>query len=189
MLIGNRFINLSSFFLSFSFSSLNSDFFVVLFKGSEIFSGFGELSFLHTLTDVPVDEGSLGVHQVELVVKSGEHLGNGGGVADHAAGSHDLGEVTSGDDGGGLIVDSDLEASGAPINELDGSLGLDGGDGSVDVLGDDITSVHHGASHVLSVSGVALGHHVGRFEAAVGDLSNRELFVVGLLGGDDGRVG
>lgn len=169
---GNRWYYLSSFFFSFSFSSLNADFFVVLLEGSQIFSGLRELSFFHTLTDVPVDEGSLGVHQVELVVKSGEHFSDGSGVADHAASSHDLGEVTSGDDGGGLIVDSDLEASGAPVDELNGSLGLDGGNGSIDVLGDDVSSVHHGASHVFSVSGIALGHHVGGLEAAVGDFSD-----------------
>jgi hypothetical protein len=136
-----------------------------------------------------VHEGALGVHEIELVVESGEHLSDGGGVADHAAGSHDLGEVTSGHDGGGLVVDADLEASGAPVDELDGPLGLDGGDGSVDVLGDDITSVHHRAGHVLAVARVALGHHVGGLEAAVGDLSDGELLVIGLFGGDDGGVG
>jgi hypothetical protein len=30
----------STFFFSFTFSGFNSDFFVVLFKGSKIFSGF-----------------------------------------------------------------------------------------------------------------------------------------------------
>jgi len=119
-----------------------------------------------------VDEGSLGVHQVELVVESGEDFSDGGGVGDHAAGSHDFGEVTSGDDCGRLIVDSDLEASGAPVDELDGPLGLDGGNGGIDVLGDDVTSVHHRAGHVFAVPGVALGHHVGGLEAAVGDFSD-----------------
>ncbi len=181
--------NLSAFFLSLSLGSLDSDFLVVLFKGGEIFSGFGELSFLHTFSDVPVDEGSLGVHEIEFMVESAEDLSNGGGVADHAASSHDFSEISSGDDCGGLIVDSDFESGGAPVNELNGSLGLDGGNGGIDVFGDDISSVHHGAGHVLSVSGVALGHHVGGLEAAVGDLSDWELFVVGLFSGDDGWVG
>jgi len=97
-----------------------------------------------------VDEGSLGVHEIELVVKSGPCLGDGGGVGQHADGTLDLGEVTSGDDGWWLVVDTDLEASWAPVDELDGSLGLDGGDGGVDVLGDDVTSVEHAASHVLA---------------------------------------
>ena len=135
-----------------------------------------------------MDEGSLGVHKIELVIDSGEDLSNSGAVGDHAHGSHDLGEVTTGDDGGGLVVDTALEAGGAPVDELDGSLGLDGGNGGVDVLGDDITSVHEAASHVLSVAGVALGHHGGGLEGGVGDLSNGELLVVGLLSGDDGGI-
>jgi len=135
-----------------------------------------------------MDEGSLGVHKIELVVESGEDLSDGGRVGDHAHGSHNLGEITTGDDGGGLVVDTDLESGGAPIDELDGSLGLDGGDGGVDVLGDDVSSVHHGTGHVLSVSGVTLGHHVGGLEGGVGDLGHGELLVVGLLSGDDGGV-
>jgi len=119
-----------------------------------------------------VDESSLGIHQVELVVKSAEDFSNGSGVGDHAASSHDFSEVTSWDDCGRLIVDSDLESSWAPVDELNGSLGLDGGNGSIDILGDDVSSVHHGAGHVFSVSWVALGHHVGWLEAAVGDFSN-----------------
>jgi len=55
---------------------------------------------------------------------------------------------------------------------LNGSLGLDGGNGGIDILGDDITSVEHGAGHIFSVSGVAFGHHVSRLEGGVGDFSN-----------------
>jgi len=135
-----------------------------------------------------VDKGSLGIHKIEFVVKSGEDFSDGGGVGDHTDGSHDLGEVTSGDNGGGLIVDSDLESGGAPVDELNGSLGLDGGDRSVDVFGDDISSIEHGASHVFSVSGVTFGHHGGGFEGRVGDFSNGELFVIGFLGRDDGGI-
>lgn len=135
-----------------------------------------------------MDEGSLGVHKIELMVKSGEDFGNGGGVGDHANGSHDLGEVTTWDNGWWLVVDSALESSWAPVDELDGSLGLDGGDGGVDILGDDISSVHEAASHVFSVSWVTLNHHRGRLEDGVGDFSNGELFVVGFLSGDDWGV-
>lgn len=58
-----------------------------------------------------------------------------------------------------LVVDTALETSGAPVDELDGALGLNGGDGSINVLGDDVTAVHEAARHVLAVAGVALGHH------------------------------
>jgi hypothetical protein len=40
-----------------------------------------------------------------------------------------------------LVADAELEARGAPVDELDGALGLDGGDGGVDVLGDDVCAV------------------------------------------------
>merc|ERR1719203_338829 len=146
------------------------------------------LTLVHTLTDIPVDEGTFGVHEIEFVIKTSPGLSNGSGVAQHAHGTLHLGQVTSGNNSGWLVVDANLETSWAPVNELDGPLGLDGGNGGVDVLGDNITSVQHAAGHVLAVTGIALDHLVGRLEASVGDLSNGQLLVVGLLGGDDWSV-
>ena len=40
----------------------------------------------------------------------------------------------AGNNGGRLVVDS-AETGRGPVNELNGSLGLDGGNGSVDILG------------------------------------------------------
>ena len=120
------------------------------------------------------------LHEIELVVKSGPCLSDGGGVGQHADGTLNFGQVTAWNDGWWLVVDTDLETSWAPVDELDSSLGLDGGDGSVDILGDDVTSVQHAAGHVLSVSGVALDHLVGWLEASIGDLGNTKLLVVGL---------
>jgi hypothetical protein len=97
----------------------------------------------------------------------------------------DLGQVTSGDNGRRLVVDSALETSRAPVDKLDGALGLDGSDGGVDVFRDNITTVHHAASHVFTVTRVALSHHTGRLKGAVGNLSDRELLVVGLLSRDN----
>ena len=122
------------------------------------------------------------------MIDSGEDLSDGSGVGDHADGAHNLGEITTWDNSGWLVVDTALEASWAPVDELDGSLGLDGGDSGVDILGDDITSVHEAAGHVLTVARIALSHHRGGLEGAVGDLSNGELLVVGLLGRDDRSV-
>ena len=65
-----------------------------------------------------------------------------------------------------------LKASGAPVDELDGAFAFDGGDGSVDVLGDHITPVEHAAGHVLAMTGVALHHGVRWLKASVGDLSH-----------------
>ena len=46
-------------------------------------------------------------------------------------------------------LDTALEPSGTPVDELDGSLGIDGGKGGVEILGHDITSVHEAAGHVI----------------------------------------
>merc|ERR1712153_223214 len=185
---GNSLI-LLTLLLALALHGLGTDLLVVLLESGKVLATLGELTLLHTLTDVPVDERALGVHKIELVVHAGEHLGDGGGVGDHAAGALHLGEVTTWHHGWWLVVDTALEASRAPVDELDSALGLDGGDGSVDILWHDITAVHHAAGHVLTVARIALGHHVGRLEAGVGDLGDGEGLVVGLLGGDNWRVG
>jgi len=136
-----------------------------------------------------MDEGALGVHKIELVINAGEDLSDSCGVGDHADSAHDLGEITTGHDSRGLVVDSALETSRAPVDKLDGPLGLDGSNGGVDILGDDITTVHEAAGHVFTVTGVTFGHHGCGLEGGVGDLGNGELLVVGLLGRDDGSVG
>ena len=40
-------------------SAVHADLLVVLLQGSHVLPGLGELSLLHALPDVPVDEGSL----------------------------------------------------------------------------------------------------------------------------------
>ena len=87
---------------------IHPNFLVVKLQSSKILPGLGELSLLHALPDVPVDEGPLGVHQVELVVQPGPGLGDGRGVGQHADGPLDLGKVSSGDHGGRLVVNSNL---------------------------------------------------------------------------------
>jgi len=90
--------------------------------------------------------------------------------------------------GGRLVVDPDFEPRGAPVHELDGALGLDGAHRGVHVLGHHVPSVHHGARDVLAVARVALGHHAGRLEHAVGQLRHRQLLVVGLLRRNHGSI-
>jgi len=136
-----------------------------------------------------MDESSLGIHEIEFVIDSGENFSDGSGVGDHADGSHDFSEITTWDNCWWLIVDSALETGWAPVNELNGSLGLDGGDGGVDILWDDISSVHEAASHVFSVSWIALGHHGGWLEGGVGDLGDGELLVISFLGRDNWGIG
>lgn len=171
-----------------SIARVGTNLFVILLQGGQILTGFGEFSLFHTLSDVPVDEGTLGVHEVELVIDAGEGFGDGSGVSNHANGTLDLSKVSIWDVLGRLVVDTALETGWAPIDELNGALGLDGGNGGVDVLGDNVTTVHQTARHVLSVSRITLSHHVGWLEDGAGDISNRQRFVHGLFGADDRSV-
>merc|ERR1712042_38683 len=123
------------------------------------------------------------------MIKTSPCLGDGGGVAQHADSTLHFSKITTWHNSWWLVVDSDLETSWAPVDELDGSLGLDGCNGSVNILGDNITTVQHAASHVFSMTWIALDHLVGWLKASVGYLGNRELFMVGLLSRDDWSVG
>merc|ERR1719498_735265 len=174
-----------AFLLSLTFSSLNADLLIVLLKGGKILTSLTELTFFHTFTDIPVHKCTLAVHQVELVVDAGEHFCNGSGVADHAASTHDLCQVSSRNNSWGLVVNTALEASRRPVNKLDCSLCLDGGDTCIHILRDDVTSVHHTAGHVLPMTWVALHKHGCWLEDRHCNLGNRELLVVGLLSRDD----
>jgi len=176
---------LASILLTSVVSGLSTDLLVVLLECGKILASFRELTLLHTLTDVPVDEGTLGVHEIELVIDAGEDFSDGGGVGNHADGALHLCEVTSWNDGWWLVVDTALEASWAPVDKLDCALCLDGCDCSVDILWHDVTAEHEAASHVLAVAWVALCEHRCWLECCVCDLSNGELFVVCFLGRDD----
>lgn len=116
-------------------------------------------------------------------------LGDGGGVGEHADGAVDLGQVAVGHVHGRLVADTELEASRAPVDELDGALGLEGGDSGVGVLGDDVAAVEQAGGHVLAVAGVALDHLVVGLEAGHGDLLDAVGLVGGLGGGDNRGVG
>ncbi len=122
------------------------------------------------------------------MIDAAEHLSNGGGVGQHADGALHLGQVSSGNDRRGLAVDAALETSGAPVHKLDGALGLDDGHSLVHVLGDHVSAVHQASGHVLSCARIALGHHVAGLKHGAGQLGNRVLLVVGLLGAQDGGV-
>lgn len=69
------------------------------------------------------------------------------------------------------------------------SLRLDGRDGGVHVLRDDVTSVQQAAGHVLASSRIALDHLHRRLEAGRGELHHRQLLVVSFLDGHNGRIG
>merc|ERR1712112_392232 len=113
---------------------------------------------------------------------------DGCGITEHADSPLHLGKVSAGDDGGWLVVNANFETGRAPVHELNTTFGFDGGDSSVDILGDNISPVEEAAGHVLAVPRVTLHHGVGWLEAGIGDLCNVELLVISLLGGDDGSV-
>jgi len=133
--------------LFLSISRVDADFLVVFLESGEILASLGELALLHTLTNIPVHEGTLRVEEIEFVVETAPGARDGSGVGQHAHATGNLGQVTTRDIGGDLIADTELETGRTPVNELDGALGLDDADGSVDVLGDDITTVEQSASH------------------------------------------
>merc|ERR1712224_701540 len=177
-----------AFFLTFTLGGLNADFLVVLLQSSKIFSCFRELSLFHSLANIPMNECTLGVHEIELVVDAREHFSDGSGVADHAHGTHDLGKITSGHNSRWLVVNATLEACWGPINKLNGTFGLDSCHGCIHILGDHITTVHHAASHVLTMAWVAFSHHGRWLKAGVCNLSHGQLLMVRFLGRDDWSV-
>jgi hypothetical protein len=122
------------------------------------------------------------------VINTRKGLSNSSGVGNHAYSSLDTGKIATWNNGRWLVVDTALETSWAPVNELNSSLGLDGGNSRVNILRDDIASKHHAASHELTMTWVTLGEHVGWFEHSVGDLSDGKLLVVSLLSRDDRSI-
>ena len=117
---------------------------------------------------------------VKALAHTAEHLLNRGGIGDHGHLAVLSGKLSSINVAWGVLIDANFEACRAPVNKLDRSLALDCGDGLVDIFGDHISTVEHAAGHVLAVSGVTLHHGVCWLEASIGDLSNRQLLVVGL---------
>merc|ERR1712135_246833 len=119
------------------------------------------------------------------MIKTSPSFSNSCCVARHADSSLYFSKIATRYNSWWLVVNSDLETSWTPVDKLDGSLGLDGCNCSVDVLRDNITTVQHAAGHVFSVTWIAFDHLVSWLEASVGDLGNGELFMESLLSRDD----
>merc|ERR1719476_457194 len=93
---------------------------VVLLEESKVLTGLAELSLFHTLTDIPVHEGTLSIHDVVLLGDAlGEHTGHGHVVSDHGHIARRRGKDVLGQGSGRLVVEADLETSGAPLDERD----------------------------------------------------------------------
>ena len=92
----------------------------------------------------------LSIHEIKLVVQPPPGLSNSGGVGEHADSSLNLCKITPRYYGVRLVVDPNLEPCRTPVHELNGTLGLDCGDGSIDILWDNISTVKKAAGHILA---------------------------------------
>ena len=111
-------------------------------------------------------------------------------VGQHTDGTLHLSKVTTRNHSWRLVIDANLEASGAPVNELDGTLGLDVGNGSIHIFEYNFPTVQHAAGHVFSVMGITLHHLVGRLKTRISDVGDTQLLmVVSFLSRYDGRIG
>merc|ERR1719291_1367424 len=107
-----------------TFGGLNTDFFVIFLQCGQILTCLAEFAFFHSFSDIPVNESTLGIHEVELVVNAGEHFCDGCRIANHADSAHNFSQVTTGHYCRWLVIDAAFEARRAPINELDCPLRL-----------------------------------------------------------------
>jgi hypothetical protein len=55
-----------------------------------------------------MDERTLGIHQIKLVIQTSPGLGDGSRVGQHANGTGNLGQITTRNDSWGLVIDTDL---------------------------------------------------------------------------------
>ncbi|ELK03677.1 Transmembrane protein 165 [Pteropus alecto] len=130
-------------------------------EGSHDLMGLRKLSFLYALTHVPVNEGTLGIHQV-----ASPGFSNSCGVAQHTHSSLYFGQSPPGSNGR-LIINANSEASEAPVHKLGAALGLDDGNGSIDIFGNHITHgttgskpcIYRGERHISPSGWLAQSTH------------------------------
>ena len=101
----------------------------------------------------------------------------------------DLGQVAIGDHLWWLIANADLETRWAPVDELDGALGLESCNSIVYIIWDNITTVEQASGHIFPIARVTLHHLVVWFEARHGDLLDRVGFMLCLSCRDNRCVG
>merc|ERR1712039_516174 len=174
-----------AFLFTFTFCCFDADLLVIFFKCGKVFACFRKLTFLHALSDVPMHKRAFRIHQVEFMVNTGEDFGNCCGIADHATSTHYLCQISSWNNSRRLVVDTAFEPSGTPIDELDCALSFDGCDSCIYILGHHISTVHHATCHIFTMTRITLHEHSSRLEDTHCNLCHRQLFMVGLLRGDN----
>lgn len=110
-------------------------------------------------------------------------------MVQHAHSTLHLGQVSRAPHSGGLVVDTNLKACGAPVHKLNTALGLDGSNGGVDILGYHVSTVQQAAGHVLAMAGITLHHLVGRLKQALVISPPTQLLVVAFSAEDDWCIG
>jgi hypothetical protein len=101
----------------------------------------------------------------------------------------DLGKITTWNLLRWLIADTNLESSWAPVDELNGALGLESGNSSVNILWNNISTIEQAGGHILSALRITFNHLVMLLEARHGDFLNRVLLVRGLGWCNDWSIG
>merc|ERR1711931_498427 len=107
------------FFLTLLIHRIHTNLFVILLQSSHVFTSFREFTFFHTFSNIPVNESTLGIHKIEFMIQTSPSFSNGSGVGQHAHSSLNLGKITTRYDSWWLVVDTNFESSGAPVNKLD----------------------------------------------------------------------
>merc|ERR1711944_234554 len=93
-------------FITLSLHGIKTNFLIILFEGSQIFTGLRELTFFHTFSNIPMNESTLGIHEVKLVIKTSPSFSNGSGVGQHADGVLNLGQISTRNNSWRLVVDT-----------------------------------------------------------------------------------
>ena len=76
-----------------------------------------------------------------------------------------------------LVADTNLESRGAPVNKLDGALGLHGSNCAVDFLWHNVATVQEAGRHVFTLARITLDHLVARLETRGGNFMDRIGFI------------
>lgn len=154
----------SSFFNSFSNLRLLLSFLVVFLQTGKVFLDFIKHGFFQAIAHKPMSEGLLLQHRIELVVQSLENSWNGSWVGQHAQRSFLLSNISIREHTVGLIRYADSKASRAPIDKLNGSLGLNIAYTIAHILRNNIPSVSYWAAQELACPWVTSGELIGRLK-------------------------
>ncbi|KAJ8959365.1 hypothetical protein NQ318_022051 [Aromia moschata] len=130
---------------------------IVLNQGHHVLLGVLKFRLFHPFAHVVVDEGPLREHHVELSQDALPRVLDGGIVREHRHGSRNLGKIASRHRRWGLVVDAHFEGRGAPVDEVDGTLGLYVQDGVVYVDGRDVAAIQLGYLEKSQVRDLDLG--------------------------------